>query len=575
MKDAGIAAQAALAAAPTEGGGAFATASRTSRFLTQATFGPTPGDVTALTGTSASQWFLAELVKPPSRHLPTLREYNDLIAEIDVESSLSAARTSLSFWLKSITAEDQLRQRTAFALSEIIVVSNAGGELLSDIAEAVSAFQDILITGAFANFRQVLERVTYSPAMGYYLTYMGSKKANPMTGQQPDENYARELLQLFTIGLIELNPDGTPRLGEDGLPIETYDNDDITGLAKVFTGLNLNYDGPEENIERVGPVPWSTPMRIIAADHSQAEKRFLGTSIPEFTDAATSIDLALDAIFAHPNVGPFLARQLIQRLTTSNPAPAYVQRVASAFDTGSYVLPDGTPVGAGIRGDLAATVAAVLFDEAVRDDASLADATFGKIREPVLRFTSWARAFSASTVTPELTLTLWESAESTQLAQHPYRAPSVFNFFRPGYVAPGTQSGALGLTVPELQLVNATTTPGYTHYLTFFIRGEGAFTDVRELAETFRIEGIRLDPRLARSSFLPDYSTEIALASDPVALVDHLASKLTYDTLRPEMRTGIVRVLNALRLDPEVTAQELVEVSLNLLMSSPDYLVQR
>lgn len=552
------------------GGGAFATATSTSRFLTQATFGPRPNEVSRLIGSNPSQWFVRELNKPPSLHLPVLQAYLSVIEDPLELTEFRGERTTFSFWSKALGARDQLRQRTAFALSQLLVVSNFGGETLSDIAEAVAYFEDVLITGAFGNYRDLLEQVTYAPAMGFYLTYLGSIKADPQTGRMPDENYAREILQLFSIGLVALNPDGTPRLDDDGHPIETYTNEDVTGLAKVFTGLDIFTDDEEFPFD-----PWIAPMFVNPEEHSTAAKTFLGVTIPPFTDSATSIDIALDTIFAHPNVGPFVARQLIQRFTTSDPTPAYVERVAAAFDAGSYPLPDGTRVGTGERGDLAATVAAILFDDYVRSDERLDDPTFGKLREPILRFTSWARAFGASTVTPQYTRELWDTSASGALTQHPYRSRSVFNFYRPGYVAPGTQSGALGMTVPELQLVNASSTPGYVNFLDFFIDGETAFTDVRALFEAFRDEGVRLDPRRARTSFLPNYAPELALVDTPTALIDHLADKLTYGTLSPELRAGIVSALDAFALDPAVDDATLVQTAITLVMSSPDFLVQR
>ncbi len=558
---------------PAAPGTAFSSRMGTVRFLTQATFGPTPADVDRLTNRSASQWFVAELAKPPSLHLEAFRVYDRLQADTDELTEFGAARTTFSFWSKAIAADDQLRQRMAFALSEIFVVSNGGGEVLTDIPHAVAYFEDLLIQNAFGNYRDLIERVTYAPAMGHYLTYLGNAKANPETGRMPDENYAREIMQLFSIGLIELNPDGTSRLGSDGQPIETYSNRDVTGLAKVFTGLTVgDLDG---ELDDIGPQNWSQPMLIVESDHSQAEKAFLGTTILPDTDAATSIALALDAIAAHPNVGPFIGRQLIQRFTTSNPSSDYVGRVAAAFDTGAYTLPDGTVIGTAERGDLSATLAAVLFDEAARSESSLSDVTFGKIREPILRFTSWARAFNAATVTPEVTFELWATEDSGVLAQHPYRAPSVFNFFRPGYVAPGSESGALGMTVPELQLVNASTTPGYANFMLYFISAQPADADTAELAEVFREEGVSIEPDRARSSFIPDYSAELELADQPNELVDHLAKKLTYDTLSPSVRTDIATVLQSLTAMPNPDDEFMVHTAIALVMTSPDYLVQR
>ncbi|MEM9401056.1 MAG: DUF1800 family protein [Pseudomonadota bacterium] len=557
---------------PAEPGTAFETRAGTARFLTQATFGPTPADLDTLTGTSASAWFVNQLGQPTSLITPEFDRYRQMQVS-DENNGFSAETATFAFWTHAVSRPDQLRQRAAFALSEILVVSNAGGEVLSDIPEAVAWYQDILRRNAFGNYRTLLEEVTYAPAMGWYLTYMGSMKADPVTGRMPDENYAREILQLFSIGLIELNRDGTPRLGADGQALETYTNADITGLAKVFTGLDIS-EPYDETIEETSGASWQIPMQIVAANHSDTEKVFLGTTIPPFTDARSSITQALDTIFNHPNVAPFVGRQLIQRMTTSAPSAAYVDRVAATFEAGSFTLPDGTPVGTGQRGDLAATFAAILFDVEAR--APLADSTtFGKVREPILRITAWARAFDAGTVTPELTTELWNTSEAGALSQHPYRSASVFNFFRPGYIAPGTESGAAGLTVPELQIVNASSTPGYANFIAIFAFALTRETNLEGLRETFADEGINLDPALARQSFVPDYSEELALVGNREALVDLVADKLTYGTLRAESRTQIVAALDAISAMPEVEDEFIVHNAVWMVLLAPDFLVQR
>ncbi|MEM7082066.1 MAG: DUF1800 family protein [Pseudomonadota bacterium] len=552
----------------------FSTRDRTARFLTQSTFGPTPTQIDSLVGKSASSWFLDERAKPASYIMPEFARLLGLQNDPEEITEVSVETATIAFWTHAIAGSDQLRQRIAFALSEIFVVSNAGGEVLTDIPHAVSWYQDILRRQAFGNYRDLLEEITYAPAMGHYLTYAGSKKADPLTGRMPDENYAREILQLFSIGLVELNPDGTPKLNTNGQPIETYTNADITGLAKVFTGLNLDFVEDPAFPDRLFP-EWQRPMSIEEIDHSTSEKTFLNTTIPPFTPARESIRLALDAIFAHPNVGPFIGRQLIQRLTVSSPSPDYIARVSAAFDRGRFVLPDGRAVGAEKRGDLGATVAAVLFDPEVRSASSLVTPTLGKVREPILRFTAWARAFNVGTVTPELVLSLWDTSDSNAFAQHPYRATSVFNFFRPGYMAPGTQTASAGLTAPELQIVNASSTPGYANFMAAVIRGGIAEDDVDELVEIFQNNGINLDASLAPQSFNPDYTEELVLVSNLTMLVDHLATKLTYGSMRTEQRVHVVSALTTLRDEAGLESEELVWHAVLLVMLSPDFLVQR
>ena len=567
--------------------GAFATEARTSRFLTQATFGPSADEVSSLTGTSASDWFLAELQKPISLHTPQLEAYRAMSTGVDEDFPVLAVQSStFSFWRNAIAGDAQLRQRMAFALSQILVVSNFGGELLADIPEPVVSYQDILIEGAFGNYRDLLEAVTYSPAMGYYLTYMGNQKADPVTGRMPDENYAREVLQLFTIGVVELQPDGAPVLDGSGRAVELYDNMDIAGLARVFTGLDLDGLDRQRFPSVVDAVDeWEgleqallKPMAVDEARHSPEAKRFLDCSIPIGTSTAISIDLALDCIFAHPNVAPFISRQLIQRFTTSAPDPDYVQRVSVAFDTGIYTLPDGTRLGDGRKGDLTATLAAILFDPDVRGDASLTDAQFGKIREPLLRFTHWARAFDADASRPEYGIELFDLSAPDALAQHPYRARSVFNFFRPGYIAPGTESGAAGLTVPELQIVNATATPGFINFMTFWAFGGQSMIPTDELSAELEAMGVPVDPAALERAFVPDYSDELAFANDAAALVDHLDKLLVYNTLSDDTKSAIISTLEARPINGPGDTEGLsdrVSLAVLLVMTSADYLVQR
>ncbi|WP_022694472.1 DUF1800 domain-containing protein [Ponticaulis koreensis] len=541
----------------------FETRESTARFLTHATFGPRTAEIDTLTGKSASDWFQAQLNLPPTLNLPYIDNYldndpNGRTANGAISFSGTFAPV-FAFWNNSITAEDQLRQRVTFALSEIFVISTRANVRLRSDPIVVGAYMDILTRNALGNFRDLLDEVTYSPAMGEFLTYLQNQRGDPDTGRMPDENYAREVMQLFTIGLIELNNDGTPRLDGNGQPIETYTNDDVTGLARVFTGLSKDTDSFFDR-----PIPElasRVPMRLFPEFHSNREKNFLGVSIPAGTGGEESIDTALDTLFDHPNVGPFIGRQLIQRLVTSHPDPDYIARVATAFNQGSYVLPDGDLVGTGERGDLAATVAAVLMDEDATGDQSLFDDEFGKVREPILRFTHWARAFDAEPVSPQGLTNLWIPTNQNTLGVAAYSAPSVFNFFRPGYVAPGTESGEAGLTVPELQIFNAGTIPTVANFMGFFINEVPA-----QFAEP------------ERNVFLPDYDELIELADNEEDLVDYLDTYLTFGTMSEGTRQSIIDQLAL--IDPEVRefrdGQRLrVRLAVFLTLSSTDYLLQR
>ncbi|MEM8987550.1 MAG: DUF1800 domain-containing protein [Pseudomonadota bacterium] len=539
------------------------TTAEAARFLSQSTFGPTAEDIDEVVSVGYSAWIEAEFAKPATLHLDgVLAAFPNgefLDADGDPIPGLGFLPNH-SFWAAAIEGDDQLRQRMAFALSQILVVSNRDVDLFR-APQALAAYMDILTEGAFGNYRDLLEDVTYSVAMADYLTYLRNAKGDMATGRVPDENYARELMQLFTIGLVELNQDGTPRLDGDGAPIETYDNADVTGLARVFTGLSL----AGSNFFNINPATAGdalySPLDVFPLFHSDLKKSFLTTTIPEFTGGEESIDMALDALFNHPNTAPFISRQLIQRFVASDPDPNYVRRVADAFDIGSYTLPNGAVVGEGRRGDLKAVIAAILFDEEARDAAALNDPEFGKLREPVIRFTHWARAFNVNDADASNEAFLIDASSASALAQHPYRSPSVFNFYRPGYIAPGTATGEAGLTAPELQIVSAGSIVGYANFMTAYI-----FNDTPKLDAS------------APAAFVPDYTVENALAEDPAALVDHLDILLTNGAMAPETRTRIIEFLNLIPIGDATRAEDLrirAAFAVVMTMTAPEYIVLR
>ena len=558
----------------------FASEASTSRFLSQATFGATQSDLSTLVGTSVSDWLLQQFSEEPSDYLTVLDGYQAQLPFL-IRNPWNRLATTFAFWQHSITGDDQLRQRMVYALSQILVISNAEDDALIDYPEAVAYHQSLLTEFGFGNYRGLLEAMTYSPGMGSYLTYMGNQKEDPDTGRQPDENYAREILQLFTMGLIALNDDGTLAGGvNDGdSSAELYDNDDITGLAKVFTGLNRSVTRAQEQNDPEAPEvlrSWREPMIVYPARHSTNAKTFLGLTIPENTSAEDSITLALDQLMSVAIVGPFLSRQLIQRFTTSNPSPGYISRVTQAFNDGRYTLPNGAAVGGGLRGDLKATIAAILLDRENLEPET--PNTFGKLREPVLRFTQWARAFSAGAITPEYTLELYDlssvSIYGQGLAQHPFRAPSVFNFYRPGYEPPGTDSGAAGMTVPELQIVTAETIPAYMNFITFFAMANTQYADLSVYREIGGLTGVNFDPELARTSFLPDYSYEKTLADDLPELFAHLNLLLAGGALSEAAVDSFSDVVAGVPVEASDDWRATrVGLAVALVMTSADYLV--
>jgi len=522
------------------------------RFLVRAAWGGSQTDIDALINTEAETWVAAEIQKPATLTLP------DILAAPRASNGQAEFNTlTYQYWDHIVTADDELRQRMAFALSQIFVHS----DITNQSRQFRRAYyQDILIRNAFGNYRDLIEEITYSPAMAIWLTYWQNQKGDDRTGRMPDENYAREILQLFSIGVVELNMDGSPKLDGQGRQIEIYDNEDIVGLAKVFTGLTGKGDSffrPDDDYDY-------NPLVMYEGFHSPLEKTFLGTTIPAGTPGDESIGLALDAIFEHPNVAPFIARQLIQRFTASSPSPDYVERVATAFETGTFIAPNGTQFGSTGRGDLAATIAAVLLDESVYAPDSTAPGLSqrGKIREPILRFMHWVNAFDVQNIDAASEVRLRSTIDPvTGLGQHPFRSPSVFNFYRPGYIAPGTLSGEAGLTTPELQIVNDSSAIGYFNFMTDF-----AFDRGFENQDPIR-------------TYLADYSDELLLVDDLPALVDHLDMLLTSGRMPDEEIASIINVLEALPINTSTPEREetdrlqIVQTAVSLVLNSPSYTV--
>ena len=396
---------------------------------------------------------------------------------------------------------------------------------------AVAAYVDVLLDNAFGNFRTLLQAISTNVAMGYYLTFAGNRKANPATGSVPDENYARELMQLFTIGLIKLNMDGSVQTSA-GVPVETYTQDDITGLARVFTGWNI------ANADNTTPDRMRLPMTNTASLHETGVKTFLGTTIPAGTAGPASLGLALDAIFAHQNVPPFVSKQLIQHLVTSNPSPAYVSRISAVFANN----------GAGVRGDLKAVVRAILLDAEARADANAGNASYGKLREPILRLTSWARAFNANS--PSGAWAIGDtSSTSNRLGQSPGRSPSVFNFFRPGYTPPNSAIATAGLVAPEFQITNEPSVIAYVNYMQALIA-------------------------VGSGDFQPNYADMVALAPNSVALLDEVDILLGAQ-LSAATKASIRAAVDSIAIGAANAATNRVYTAVLLTLAAPEYLVQK
>ena len=500
------------------------------RFLLQASLAATEADISAVQARGYSGW-LDDQMSMASHTAGWDWLMSQNYNRLDVR--YNQQYTDFMMWNQLIAARDSVRKRVALAWSEIMVVSASSIEGDSP-SFAMAAYWDLLNRNAFGNYRQLLQEITLNPAMGAYLNTRGNQKENTATGRVPDENYAREVMQLFSVGLNQLNTDGSLR---GGTAVETYGPADVTNLARVFTGYNLD---PAGHQAAVYPVSYRNPMIVTANRHSNLEARFLGATVPAGADAASRLTQALDIIANHPNVGPFIARQLIQRLVTSHPSNAYVGRVAAVFNNN----------GAGVRGDLRAVTKAVLLDAEARRDPSLAPPTWGKLREPMLRFVQWARTFGATSSDGRWIMYSLES----NLGQSPLRSPSVFNFFRPGYVPAGTAMAVTGQPAPEFQITNENTVATYINFMRDRI-ASGYTSDNSKLAA--------------------NYARELSLVGDPAALVARLNLLLTGNQLAPATVSTIRDAVTTINADAEAGRNNRVWAAILLVMCSPDYIVQK
>jgi uncharacterized protein (DUF1800 family) len=537
---------------------ASVTDTQAARFLLQAGFAATDSDIASVRSLGYAGWIQAEIGKSSGISgwdWLNNQGYGDVYNTANYYDSDSPGNYMI--WSQLMTAQDPMRKRAALALSEILVVSLAGLDF-SWRSHGIAHYWDTLVKHAFGNFRDLLEAITLNPAMGYYLNTKGNLKENTSTGRQPDENYAREVMQLFTVGLNLLNADGSLKLDGSGKAQETYTASDVSNLARVFTGYDVDRS---QNVDTViaqtgggtRNIPNTTyvrlPMKLTASNHSTLAASFLGVTVAQDTPGSVALKKALDTLFNHANTPPFICKQLIQRLVTSNPSAAYVGRVAAVFVNN----------GSGVRGDLAHVFAAILLDDEARNATGLSAPEFGKLREPMLRLVQWVRTFGVVSASGA-----WKigdlSSPGSALGQSPLRSPSVFNFFRPGYVPPSTVAPpatglSTGKVAPEFQIVNETSVGGYLNYMMTVI-----------------------DSGLNSADIKAGYATELTLVQDPAALVQRLNLLLTGGQLSG---TTVTVIVNAL-LSVNVTTSSNASVKRNrvcaavlMVMASVEYLVQK
>jgi len=544
------------------------------RFLNQGSFGATEAEASRLialgdSNTAYTRWIDAQVAKPASLLLPALEAaYPNPVPQGFNIGSLNAVR--LETWFNNVVyGEDQLRQRVAFALSEIMVVSQVGA--LLNLPNATADFHDMLARNAFGNYRTLLEEVTLHPAMGVYLSMLGNQKAVAGTNLRPDENYAREMMQLFSIGLVELNTDGSNRLDASGQPIPTYNQEIIEGYARVFTGwkwacastvTTCTFANTRPQLAPATGYNQIKPMQLFADQHETGTKRVLAYSgstltngtIPANQSGAQDLKDALDNVFNHPNVGPFISRQLIQKLVTSNPSPAYVQRVAEKFNND----------GSGRRGNLEAVVRAILLDSEARGAATGAQAAYaGKLKEPLLRLTQLWRAYNARSASGKIGAARnFAGGAAAVFGQAQGSSPSVFNFFSPFFASSGEIADA-GRVAPEMQIA---TEYANTQIANFFW--------VQSLSRT------QLATTLNADDMFINTTDELAIAADSEALVNRVAEKLLGGStqmsaaLKSETKAQIERTAVP-TTNPTTALATRTADAIYLIITSPEFALQR
>jgi len=573
------------------------------RFLAQSTFGPTDADIADLRARGYAGWLdwqMDATQTPASSQLAYYTWVANPIALGGLNENTGYGNIIEAWFLGALggpdphfpgnTAKnhtDQLRQRVAFALSEIFVISDQN-TLIDQHPDGQAYFYDILSNNAFGNFRTLLEQVTLSPAMGVYLNMQGNPRANLSQNLHPDENYAREINQLFSIGLIVLNQDGTPFLSA-GKPVPTYDQSVVTNFAHVFTGWNwadcttagfksCGYHGLDFQLPMIAPMPYTYHDNGSDLTNDIVSKQLLNyppANYPVDPDLhaavnggvliaggtpASDLAFALDNIFNHPNVGPFISKQLIQRLVTSNPSPQYVRRVSSVFNNN----------GSNQRGDLKAVVRAILLDPEARYGQFRDPEVFGKLREPLLRITHFWRAMGArhqcGTADPlyangdyanapyryagyDLAYGTDDTIYGNGVGQAPIKADTVFNFFKPGYV-PGGEMAAAGLLGPEFQLQSPSAAVARANMVNTFVYGglgNGAVIDWTALAN---------------------------LGATPQALVDAVNNAFMYGEMPGTMQTQILSAVNAINGTSAAVYKARAQAAVYLAVSSAYYNVE-
>jgi len=520
---------------------------RATRFLAQATFGPSPDSLAELKalGYDYGAWITLEAAKPATSAVAIEQAAKDaaLITTFDTSSNRRARNQAM------LAGSDQLRQRVAYALSQIMVISDTDSNVAGGL-EGSSSYYDMLARDALGNFSTLLMDVTRHPMMGRYLSHYKNRKANTTTGTRPDENYAREVMQLFSVGLYLLNQDGTYQTDSNGRPLEAYTNDDITEFARVFTGFTDDSTNNTGTGTGAADFPsavanYTIPMRMWEQQHDTGSKKLLSYTgatksiLPAGQTGLVDVQGAITNLVEHPSTAPFISRLLIQRLVSSNPTPAYIGRVAAIFANN----------GQGVRGDLLSVVKAILLDSEARDTSFITDPAHGKLQEPFLRVTQLLRAFRYTVVAGTLPYDFGGTFTENTMGQFPLGASSVFNFYSPDY-SPAGPIGTAGLVGPEFQILNsvfAVTMPNAVNTL------------IQSGAGQFRL----------------NLAEQENLATNPPDLINNLDLYLTHGTMSADTRTAILsavqKVTTAMVPSGSTLNQTQARLALYLTALSPDF----
>lgn len=514
------------------------TARDTARFLEQTSFGMTPSAYAAALNKSFRQQ-LQEQFDAPMTDYPNLApQPSNSMDGCPTGSAATCYRDNYTqfplqvrFFQNALSGQDQLRQRVAFALSQILVTSGIDVQQPSSMA----VYQRLLLRNSFGNFRTLISEVTLNPAMGRYLDMVNNVKPNPARGTEPNENYARELLQLFTIGLYKLNQDGTLQLDASGQPIPTYDQEAVEGFAHVFTGWTY---APMPGVapHAINPSYYMLPMVATESNHDTAAKEVLnGVVIPAGQTAQKDLDDALDNIFNHPNVAPFIGRRLIQSLVTSNPSPAYVARVSAAFNNN----------GAGVRGDMKAVITAILLDPEARGDYKTAP-NYGHLREPALYVMSILRAFSASSDGVGLI------TQTSGMGQNVFYSGSVFNYYSPLYNLPNER----GLTAPEFNIQTTATALARANFVNTIV-----YSRINAQADVPGSTGTSIN-----------FTPWEQYAADPQQLINQLDTFLMHNSMSPAMRAVLTQAITSV---PATNPNARVKTAVYLVLTSSQFQVEQ